>query len=223
MRLLRTDDLRFEEFHGHRVPPYAILSHRWRELELSYHDLGHTAIEPRAQSYRKIMSSRDEARRATYQYIWVDTCCINKSSSAELQEAINSTAMVYFAYLDDVDLSKASTTYTPTLQELLAPKALVFYDRKWARIGDSEELRSLISRITGIDSQYISSTRIGGESLRVPRIGRRMSWASNRDTERLEDRAYVLLGIFDVNIAMLYREGQREEILKCNEDASILV
>ncbi|KAH7009442.1 uncharacterized protein B0I36DRAFT_209449, partial [Microdochium trichocladiopsis] len=106
---------------------------------------------------------------------------------------------------------------------------LIFYDRNWARIGDSRELRSSISRITGIDSQNISNTRNGGDLLRLPRIGRRMSWASNRDTERLEDRAYSLLGIFDVRMAMLYGEGQRafarlqEEILKCNEDASILV
>ncbi|KAH7025227.1 heterokaryon incompatibility protein-domain-containing protein [Microdochium trichocladiopsis] len=248
MDLLKSCDLQFEEFHGSGRPAYAILSHRWREVELSYQDMrriiehGNVPQEPRTSSYHKIMNFRAQARRSRYEYIWVDTCCIDKASSAEYQEAINSMGQWYaesaicYAYLDDVDLSKLpdapsrkfrhklyksfqrSEWFTRgwTLQELLAPKSLIFFDRNWNRIGDSLDLRPSILRITGIDLQHIRE------------IGRRMSWASSRDTKRVEDRAYSLLGIFNVNMAMLYGERERafarlqEEILKHNEDASIL-
>ncbi|KAH7016084.1 heterokaryon incompatibility [Microdochium trichocladiopsis] len=118
MRLLKTSDLQFEEHHGSETPAYAILSHRWREPELSYQDMrrilehGNVPHEPRTSSYHKIMNFRAQAERSGHGYIWVDTCCIDKASSAEYQEAINSMGQWYaesaicYAYLDDVDLSK---------------------------------------------------------------------------------------------------------------------
>ncbi|KAK2005470.1 HET-domain-containing protein [Colletotrichum eremochloae] len=261
MRLLKTGNLQFEEFYGSETPAYAILSHRWREPELSYQDIcriiedGNVLHEPRTSSYDKIMNSRAQARGSGYQYIWVDTCCIDKASSAEYQEAINSMwqwyveSAVCYAYLDDVDLPKLpkaprkfrhkvykdllrSEWFTRgwMLQELLAPKSLIFFDRNWNTIGNSLDLRPSILRITGIDLQHIRNSQDqGGLDLFKHRIGRRMSWASRRDTKRVEDRAYSLLGIFNVHMAMLYGERERafarlqEEILKCNEDASILV
>ncbi|KAH7012762.1 heterokaryon incompatibility [Microdochium trichocladiopsis] len=117
MRLLKTDNLQFEECHDGRTLAYAILSHRWREPELSYQDMcriiehGIDPHGPKIPSYRKIMSCRDQAQRNGLKYIWVDTCCIDKASSAELQKAINSMGQWYaesaicYAYLDDVDLS----------------------------------------------------------------------------------------------------------------------
>jgi hypothetical protein len=58
--------------------------------------------------YGKIRFCGEQARRDGFQYFWIDTCCIDKSSSAELQEAINSMFRWYrdavkcYVYLADV-------------------------------------------------------------------------------------------------------------------------
>jgi hypothetical protein len=60
------------------------------------------------QGYKKIIAICDLARKDGYRHAWVDTCCIDKSSSAELSEAINSMftwcwdACVCYAYLSDL-------------------------------------------------------------------------------------------------------------------------
>jgi hypothetical protein len=169
-------------------------------------------------------------------YAWIDTCCIDKSSSAELSQAINSMyqwysdAQVCYAYLSDVSHSteqdskfsefRRSKWFTRgwTLQELLAPSEVVFFDRVWVKLGTKASLEDTISDVTGITHMF----RFGQAS-----VAQKMSWASKRETTRIEDMAYCLLGIFDVHMPPLYGEGENAffrlqvEILRKNDDESI--
>ncbi|GIZ45899.1 hypothetical protein CKM354_000904700 [Cercospora kikuchii] len=112
-----------------------------------------------------------------------------------------------------------------TLQELLAPKHLYFYDKDWQLLGDKKSLQCWISQASGIDGDVLC----GDYSLQQCSVAMRMSWAARRRTTRVEDRAYSLLGIFDVNMPMLYGEGSKafmrlqEEIIKTNDDQTIFV
>jgi hypothetical protein len=172
--------------------------------------------------------------------IQVDTCCIDKSSSAELSEAINSMWRWYrestacYAYLDDVDRSDHTAdanlaeskwfTRGWTLQELLAPSNLIFFDSIWTRIGVRDELATEISDITKIHRYYLGKDP---SSIERASIAERMSWASARETTRPEDVAYCLLGILNISMPLLYGEGKRafhrlqEEVMKQSDDQSI--
>src|SRR5436189_6483734 len=107
MRLLNSATLELEEFSGNKIPEYAILSHTWEGDEVSFQDMQAHTAEKRA-GYAKIKYSGTQATADGYGYFWMDTCCIDKSSSAELSEAINSmyrwykNAGICYAYLPDV-------------------------------------------------------------------------------------------------------------------------
>lgn len=114
MRLLHARDLTFKEFIGSSVPQYAIVSHRWGNKEPSYQDFHKYKEQYRSRRLRrgsgwtKIRKAAELALRCDIEWLWIDTVCINKESSAELTEAINSmyawysTAMVCFVFLPDV-------------------------------------------------------------------------------------------------------------------------
>ncbi|CAG8952888.1 hypothetical protein HYFRA_00007602 [Hymenoscyphus fraxineus] len=224
MRLLNTSTLTLEEFYG-AVPKYAILSHRWEKEEVSFQAMN----AGRAGGYEKINRSCSQAMDDGLRYIWVDTCCIDKTSSAELSEAINSmflwyrNAEVCYAYLSDVDedseLSE-SLWFTRgwTLQELLAPSKVVFYGHGWTLLGTRESLKIRLSDITGISSL---------DNFQSASIAQKMSWASKRITTRVEDMAYCLLGLFGIYMPPLYGEGKNAflrlqlEILSTSDDESI--
>lgn len=189
--------------------------------------------------YLKIKGCCAQAFVDGWQYAWIDSCCIDKTSSAELSESINSMfqwykdAQVCYAYLADVPTEwdsrrhhtmnsrfRCSKWFTRgwTLQELLAPENVVFYNCAWEEIGTKWSLEKLISSITGI----YHFKNIGAAS-----VAQKMSWASKRETTRLEDQAYCLLGLFGVNMAPLYGEGINAfhrlqlEILGRSDDESI--
>lgn len=170
-------------------------------------------------------------------------CCIDKTSSAELSEAINSmfrwyrNSAICYAYLDDVsfdgqgpvDLEScgfgASRWFSRgwTLQELIAPSHVVFKSAKWHQLGTKDELQVVLSRITGIEMHYLSAADLDTAS-----TAKKMSWAAHRQTSRVEDRAYSLFGIFNVNLPLIYGEGEKAfsrlqaEILRVKpEDHSI--
>jgi hypothetical protein len=237
MRLLNATSLELEEFFDDNVPRYAILSHRWEGDEVLFQHMQDGSASDK-KGYAKIKQCCDRAVKDGLGFAWVDTCCIYKSSSAELTEAINSmygwyqNSAVCYAYLFDVvstevslngDFSKSSWwTRGWTLQELLVPPHVEFYNSTWYVLGTKKSLMETISAITDIDIRALEGKNLDNFS-----IAQKMSWASKRITTRLEDVAYSLLGIFGVNMPMLYGEGQRaflrlqEEILKQSDDHSL--
>jgi hypothetical protein len=109
-----------------------------------------------------------------------------------------------------------------TLQELIAPSKVVFLSKEWTRFGTKKTLEKDIQQVTGID---ISVLRVA--DIHSLTVAQRMSWISTRQTTRVEDIAYRLLGIFDVNMPLLYGEGEKsfmrlqEEIVKKTNDQSL--
>jgi hypothetical protein len=107
MRLLNTDTLEIHQFFGITTPSYAILSHRWEADEVSFQDV-RDRQNLNAYGWAKVNRCCALAKRNGHLYVWIDTCCIDKTSSAELNEAINSmfwwyqNAVVCYAYLNDV-------------------------------------------------------------------------------------------------------------------------
>ncbi|KIY00532.1 uncharacterized protein Z520_03195 [Fonsecaea multimorphosa CBS 102226] len=234
MRLINVRTMQLEEVPNSTAPQYAILSHRWEQEEVTLQDMSSQETFGK-RGFSKIQQACWLARNKELAYLWVDTCCIDKTSSAELTEAINSMyrwyqdAQICFAYLTDIEIHKRdmkdSVWFTRgwTLQELIAPKHVSFYDRNWVFLGTKDNLAGDLSNITGIDRDVL----IGQRRHSSCSIAQRMSWASKRSTERIEDRAYSLLGIFDVSMPMLYGEGEKsftrlqEEIIKHSDDQSI--
>lgn len=167
----------------------------------------------------------------------MNTCCIDKRSSAELSEAINSMykwyagAEVCFAYLSDYFEFGFSTFEGSrwfrrgwTLQELLAPRKVLIFDATWSELGTRNILKHVIAKTTGIDIRALQGYwKIQDEFS----IVQKMSWAAMRETTRREDLAYCLLGIFDINIPIIYEEGNKAfqqlqlEIMKFSEDQSL--
>nr|OQO32608.1 hypothetical protein B0A51_00172 [Rachicladosporium sp. CCFEE 5018] len=278
MRLLNTSTLQQEEFLDHRQVKYSILSHCWsqdrKDREVTYQDfLAGTNRE--GQGWEKIKKCCEISKEDGYEWTWVDTCCIDKSSSAELSEAINSMWKWYsfsgrcYAFLEDcslelplpkicktpdfglqdgprsafdvggewkktlshhelsqIDAFAASRWFTRgwTLQELLAPKEVLFYTKRRELIGKKSEMAALIAHSSGIAEAYIKKP----QRLYEASVAQRMSWAACRTTSREEDRAYCLLGIFDIAMPLLYGEGGRafmrlqEQILQISDDPTIL-
>ncbi|KAK1470947.1 HET domain-containing protein [Colletotrichum tamarilloi] len=254
MKLLNCSTLRIEDMHPARKQKleeqgvstaYAILSHRWEsdEDEVTFEDMASAEIRSKKLlGWSKIEKTCTEALRIGIAYAWIDTCCVDKRNLTELTEAINSMfkwyaeAEICFAYLSDVDsggdLTK-SVWFTRgwTLQELIAPGRMEFYDKHWSTIGSRVDLSQQIQLRTSINAEILrhdSSTRRSIQSLLagIP-VGRRMSWAADRRAKKEEDRAYSLLGIFGVSMPLLYGEGDRaflrfqEEIIKETNDMSL--
>jgi hypothetical protein len=262
IRLLHAKDLRFDKFFDDNCPDYVILSHRWLSLreELTYRDML-DGRKRESRGYAKIIGFCEKALSHNYEWVWIDTCCIDKSSSAELTETVNRMYDWYrnaeecYVYLhdvtwDDTDDSFASTSLfdlleeqpralgTPafrqlfrssdwhtrgwTLQELLAPSFVIFYDQNWHRIGRKETLAVDIASATGIDIKYLL-----GCSLHEANVATKLSWAASRRCTRNEDSSYCLLGIFDVNMPIIYGEGNnsflrlQQEIWKKTNDKSL--
>ena len=251
MWMLRTDRAELHFFQDLSSVPsgYAILSHTWNESgEQSWQDV--KAISKRCQFLKqnprdhvspKIRSCCIRAERDGYTWVWIDTCCIDKTSSTELSEAINSMfvwyvqAEVCYALLEDV--SSEDVIYSEnsdfrrarwhtrgwTLQELLAPADVVFLCRDWKQIGTKNSLAKLLEGITGIARPFL--TRI--MNFRQTSVATRMRWAANRSCTRVEDEAYCLLGLFDINMPTVYGEGAnafqrlQEEIVKRSFDTTI--
>jgi len=237
MRLLQSDNdgnLSLTEFFESAIPNYAILSHRWGTDEVTFKDLTDGTSKSKAGGYSKIQFCEDQTRRDGLKYYWIDTCCIDKSSSAELSEAINSMFRWYqeaarcYVYLSDVSTRdqkasdactwesafRASQWFTRgwTLQELLAPRSVEFYSREGNILGNKRTLEQQIHEITGIPT-----TALRGNPLSQFDVNERFSWAKGRQTTRGEDKAYALFGIFDVQIPLLYGEGEVKAFLRLRE------
>lgn len=233
MRLLQAEpdgSLSLTTVRSGKVPRYAILSHTWKEgEEVEYRDLVSGSAQSKA-GCRKIQFCGEQAARDGLQFFWVDSCCIDKSSSAELTEAINSMFRWYrdaakcYVYLSDVDSAadvdsqdfRGSRWFTRgfTLQELLAPKAVDFYTEDGVRLGDKQSLAMQIHKATGIPVQALQQAG----SLSRFSIEERMSWAAQRQTTIPEDGAYCLLGIFEVYLPLIYGEGREHAFLRLRKE-----
>lgn len=250
MRLLNTSTYLLEIFaDAEEAPPYAILSHTWGDDEILFNDVNIKEGEDQAWTTReaaeKTMRSSKQARDDGHAYIWIDTICIDKSSSAELSEAINSMfnwyrmARICYAYLPDVhdikDLEHSRWISRGwTLQELIAPNRVEFYGKEWYHIGSRKSLANRLEALTKINWNLLSQISEGPYSFSIEKrlasigIATKMSWASRRETKRREDIAYCLMGIFGVHMPLLYGEGDKafqrlqQEILKDTTDSSIL-
>ncbi|KAK0646367.1 hypothetical protein B0T16DRAFT_510501 [Cercophora newfieldiana] len=192
-------------------PPYAILSHTWEDDEVTR-----------------------PANEDGLQWAWVDICCIDKTSSAELSETINSMFRYYreafacYAYLRN---PRERTLWNArwftrgwTLQELIAPFDVTFYDKNWVQIGAKSQMTTHLEEVTGIPEDILMHKM----RLQDVSVYRRMKWAAWRNTTRIEDAAYCLLGIFDIAIPLLYGEGKmafarlQEAIITRYQDQSLL-
>ncbi|KAF5363023.1 hypothetical protein D9758_012651 [Tetrapyrgos nigripes] len=271
MRLLNTKTLRVQEFLT-KIPPYAILSHTWENEEVTFQDIQNIATLaatfngrqlsfndiraflrsaqlPVKKGYTKVVQACVRARNSAFDWIWIDSCCINKESSAELSEAINSmyqyyeNAVVCYVYLFDVSGTlhpknpksdfRRSKWFTRgwTLQELLAPRHISFFDKDWTKIGTRWSLRDLISVVTTIPIDVFEERNpTAWESFGIDKysVAQKMSWAADRQTTRPEDEAYCLMGIFGVSMSPIYGEGGdkafmrlQQEIIRVSDDRSI--
>jgi hypothetical protein len=256
MRLINTETLELENFFGEDIPPYATLSHTWGNEEVTFQDMQSLQQHHTKAGFLKIQGTCKLAQQHKLGYAWVDTCCIDKSSSAELTEAINSMFTWYqcsvrcLAYLSDVPTSNSEAidlrerelpcqkdelptclstisnsrwfTRGWTLQELLAPEEVYFYDSSWNFLGRRSSLPRLLSVVTRIDEDVIKEPKRMHDS--AISVATKMSWAAHRTTKKMEDRAYSLLGIFCVHMPLLYGEGDhaftrlQEEIIRNSDD-----
>jgi hypothetical protein len=160
-------------------------------------------------------SSCAQAATDGFELVWIDTCCIDKTKSAGLSEAINSMFNWYrdatecYIYLADVtgvhDMDKSRWfTRGWTLQELIAPESAIFFNKEWSDFGTKSSLAENISSITNIPVQVLLHQK--GPRYSVAQV---MSWTAKRQTTRVEDLGYCLLGIFGVNMPMIYGEGEQ--------------
>jgi len=234
MRLLTIgDNGRFilERFAKDSIPPYAILSHRWstdENDEISCQEITEGISDKRKSGYKKLEFCGAQAKADGLDYFWVDTCCIDKSNHNEESVAIYSMFRWYqkavkcYVYLADVSVGKrddqliyaAKETALPksewfsrgwTLQELLAPETVEFYSRDGIQLGDKSSLEQQITERTGIPIAVLqgrSLSRFSPEEI--------FSWVKHRHTKKEEDKAYCLLGVFDVSILLNYGEGEKK-------------
>ncbi|KAI6156767.1 heterokaryon incompatibility protein-domain-containing protein [Pisolithus tinctorius] len=253
-KVARTSKI-LKEFYGSDLAEkeYAILSHCWGvekdgEQEVLLEDMKQLLTgsdEERSEirgrtGYKKIIDTCRQSQKDGLKWVWIDTCCINKESSAELSEAINSMYSWYknakhcYAYLHDT-IGKSWTNrrepmVTPkwfsrgwTLQELVAPKVVHFFDQSWEHVGDKAQLAATLSNMTRIPRSILENGFISGRAS----VAQIMSWAADRTTTREEDRAYSLLGLLGVHMPMLYGEGRHAfrrlqlEIIRTSNDQSI--
>jgi Heterokaryon incompatibility protein (HET) len=244
MRLLEDvghGNLKLVEKHDNDIPRYAILSHTWGADgdEVTFRDIMEGTGRDKI-GREKIEFCRAQAARDGLQHFWVDTCCIDKSSSAELSEAINSMFRWYrnadkcYVYLPDVlmageatGMQSSSTVWKAefrksrwftrgwTLQELIAPASVEFFSREHDRLGSKQSLEGTIHEITGIPIEALR-----GEPLLDFEIEERFSWADHRETKRQEDKAYSLLGIFNIFMPLLYGEGRDNAFVRLRKAIS---
>ncbi|KAL5330675.1 hypothetical protein ACEPPN_000194 [Leptodophora sp. 'Broadleaf-Isolate-01'] len=240
MRLLQYNndgDFSLTEFFEGDIPKkYAILSHRWGAEEVTFKDLTDGTSKGKA-GYGKIQFCGEQARRDGLQYFWVDTCCIDKSNSTELAEAINSMFRWYrdatkcYVYLRDVprpqthsadesNEDRVSTFQKSewfrrgwTLQELIAPISVDFFCKEGELLGSKTSLERHICDVTCIPSRALRGCPLSDFS-----VAERFSWATSRETFRQEDKAYSLLGIFDVNMPLIYGEGKDKAMKRLREE-----
>jgi len=236
MRLLERNnagEVQLTEEFGDNVPAYAILSHTWGTEEVVFRDVADNVGQDKL-GYNKISFCGDQAWRDGLRYFWIDSCCIDKTNSTELQEAINSMFRWYrnasrcYVYLSDVSVSSRDEEQIQlaflksrwfsrgwTLQELLAPPSLAFFSKEGIYLGNKNSLEQQIHQATQIPVDALRGRPLSNFS-----VPERMLWVKNRETTRKEDKVYSLFGIFDVHMPLLYGEGRDRAFKRLVEEVS---
>ncbi|KAI5999498.1 hypothetical protein EDD15DRAFT_2131691, partial [Pisolithus albus] len=224
---------------------FVTFSHRWGTGEPLLRDVeGHSVYDISANGgLEKLKAFCLRACEQGYLWAWSDTCCIDKDSSAELQEAIGSMFTWYrrsaltIVHLPDIPNTGSfgrSEWFRRgwTLQELLAPQTMLFYTKDWSLyrnlMGPNHKTDASVieelEKATGIESRFLTHFSPGTDDARS-----RLRWASSRCTTRPEDVAYSLFGIFDVHLPVIYGEGAEKalgrllaEIISQSGDVSVL-
>lgn len=230
MRLLRVEDLAFVVFLDGEEPSYAIASHRWCSDEATFRDV-RDGCNTDTQGYRKVQAFAKyvEQHLPQIKWLWIDTCCINKDSDAELSYSINSMfkwyrrAAICVVYMEDVEVPDDRTSFESsvwftrgwTLQELLAPSLAVFVTQSWQvvghkgslggerRVNAGRDLADEIARITGIPVSVLHDYTTS----RALTAKEKLVWMNRRTTTRPEDMSYALYGILGVTLGANYGEG----------------
>ncbi len=252
MWLLSTDraELHYFSRNSDADGGYAILSHTWNKHEQSLQDVqaigeeclqdgtnprDHPELSPKIRQFLIL------AEKNGYRWAWADSCCIDKTSSSELSEAINSMyqwyaeAEVCYAYLADVpgddDLEAPESAFQNsrwhtrgwTLQELIAPESVIFLSADWGKLGNRAALAGLLQKITRVPAGVLTGVDRPAEFS----ASMRMTWASKRKTTRVEDQAYCLMGLFGVSMPTNYGEGKKAflrlqyEVMQHTSDMSL--
>ncbi|KAK4894571.1 hypothetical protein LTR27_007212 [Elasticomyces elasticus] len=227
MRLLNTLTFTLEYYEDDNlVPEYAIFSHKWYP----------SGNAPHKKGFAKVQGLCAIAAAKGHRFVWVDACCIDKTNDAELSKSINSMFRWYqsaaecIAFLGDVGGDNGRYLEHSiwfkrgwTLQELIAPRNMTFYDQHWNCLGTKHDLLEPLSNITRIPRSVLSHVRHFSSCS----IAQRMSWASDRETRDVEDEAYSLMGLFDISLKLIYGEGQKafiklqRELIASSADQSI--
>src|ERR1700744_1334850 len=233
MRLLNTKSLELKNLFQNQVPDYAILSHRWGSEELTFQDVSKCPLSNtnnvgrKKKGFSKVEGACKLAHGGGHHWIWIDSCCIDKDSSAELQETINlmwsyyARSAICYVYMADVPSSDARTAFQKsewftrgwTLQELIAPLYVEFYSQDWIAIGTKFERYMEIADITKIDPEVL----VHAKPIDFFSAAERLSWAAHRKVTRDEDESYSLLGLFYINIPLLYGEGRERAFARLQE------
>lgn len=250
MRLLNVYTFEFAEFEGDHLPPYKITSHRWTKDEVTFEDVlgkkktgseGYVKIEGFCQFIRE-----DEERLRKYvtkesgscEWIWIDTACIDKRSSAEVSESINSMFVWYdraiecFAYLADVPSLSAGNEIVMsefqrsewfyrgwTLQELLVPRVVIFLNKDWEVIGHKckyceysnpcRDAGPLLNDVVADITGISEDILFDYKRSNRLSVAQKLTWMADRETTKPEDMAYCLLGIFNITMPPLYGDGPK--------------
>ncbi|KAJ2988239.1 hypothetical protein NUW58_g4084 [Xylaria curta] len=219
MRLLTAQDdgnLIFTKDLTSNIPPYAILSHTWGpdDDEVTFKDIIKDAAKHK-NGYKKIQFCEKQAVSDGLQYFWVDSCCIDKSNNNELSTAINSMFSWYYDSFAWEWAFRKSRWFTRgwTLQELIAPSLVDFFSAEGQRLGDKKSLDRQIHEITGIATAALRGDPLSDFSRRA-----KMSWAEGRTTKLEEDRAYSLIGIFEISLSPIYGEGVKLALRRLEEE-----
>ncbi|KAL6155234.1 hypothetical protein ACJQWK_00900 [Exserohilum turcicum] len=235
MRLLHFDALGkliLTDFRGKRIPPYAILSHRWGDSEILIEDVLDGNYKEKEEGYRKLRFCAEQAAQDGLRYFWIDTCCTDRWDNNERSKAINSMFQWYknalrcYVFLSDVSVSTSTSTgsilcrdwnvslrrskwFTRgwTLQELIAPASVEFFSCEGQRIGDKTSLDQLLHSITGIPLAALRNCPLNQFT-----IDERMRWVSGRETTETEDMVYCLLGLLGVSMPATYGEGRESAL-----------
>ncbi|KAI6143529.1 hypothetical protein EDD17DRAFT_208500 [Pisolithus thermaeus] len=198
------------------ITSYAILLHRWG-AEVGYEEMtGLMKMEEgkrdevrQRYGYQKIIKSCEQVTKDDHKWLWIDTCCIDKRSSSELSEAITPCigGIKTHRCAMRTSMMSASPSSLPSkiTASLTSLMQVEFFNEDWVSIGNKRRLAPALEDITRIPRDVLT----GGLAAKRLSVAQIMSWAAHRKTTRVEDRAYSLMGLFGVNMPMLYGEGRK--------------